>query len=59
MIEHARVAVVLAGGGDPRGGGAGERERQLGGDELARDAADAVGAEQLARAGGGRRRPRH
>ena len=59
MIEHARVPVVVAGGGDPRGGRAGERERQLGGDQLAGDAADAVGAEQLSHAGGGRRRPAH
>ena len=32
-----------------------ERERELGGQELARDAADTVGAEQLAGGGGGRR----
>ncbi len=42
--EHARAAAA----GDPRRGGAGERERQLRGDDLARDSADAVGAEQLA-----------
>jgi hypothetical protein len=56
--QHARRGVgLLARRGDARGGRPGERERELGGDDLAGDAADAVGAEQLA-AAGGRGRPR-
>jgi hypothetical protein len=46
--EHARRPVVTAGGGDARRGGARQRERELGRHLLAGDAADAVGAEQLA-----------
>ena len=49
--QHARGRAV--GALDARGGGAGERQRELGGEELARDAADAVGAEQPARGAGG------
>ena len=43
--EHARGARRRR---DARRGGAGERQREVGGEELARDAADAVGAEQAA-----------
>jgi hypothetical protein len=52
--EHARR--LARGLGDAAGRGARQRERQLRGDQLARDTADAVGAEQLAAAG---RRGRH
>ncbi len=50
--QHARGAVRRV---HPRGGRARQREREFRGEELARDAADAVGAEQPAGSGGRRR----